>query len=69
MITGYDPRDKATEEGSKFIPEGGYKQFLKEDGLQGKRLGIVRHPFVEKVRDTKESEAFDLHIDTLRYDL
>ncbi|KAG6410882.1 hypothetical protein SASPL_128955 [Salvia splendens] len=36
------------------------------DGLKGKRLGIIRHPFMEKIHGTAESEAFELHIDTLR---
>ncbi|KAL0365635.1 UNVERIFIED_CONTAM: putative amidase [Sesamum angustifolium] len=53
-------------EGAKFIPEGGYKQFLNENGLKGKRLGIVRHPFVEKIHDTAELAAFETHIDTCR---
>ncbi|KAL0383976.1 UNVERIFIED_CONTAM: putative amidase [Sesamum radiatum] len=64
VIAGLDPRDEATSEGAKFIPEGGYKQFLNENGLKGKRLGIVRHPFVEKIHDTAELAAFELHIDT-----
>ncbi|KAK4491439.1 hypothetical protein RD792_002189 [Penstemon davidsonii] len=66
VIAGFDPRDEATSEGTKFIPQGGYKQFLNKDGLKGKRLGIVRHPFVEKIHGTAELEAFELHIDTLR---
>ncbi|KAL0422879.1 UNVERIFIED_CONTAM: putative amidase [Sesamum latifolium] len=66
VIAGLDPRDEATSEGAKFIPEGGYKQFLNENGLKGKRLGIVRHPFVEKIHDTAERAAFEIHIDTCR---
>ena len=27
-ITGFDYNDKATEDASKYIPRGGYKQFL-----------------------------------------
>ncbi|KAH9310792.1 hypothetical protein KI387_025827, partial [Taxus chinensis] len=35
-IVGYDVRDhRATKSASLFIPKGGYKQFLKTDGLQG----------------------------------
>ena len=37
-IVGFDPRDKATGEVAEFI-------LLREDGLNGKRLGIVRNPF------------------------
>ncbi|PIA32727.1 hypothetical protein AQUCO_04400134v1 [Aquilegia coerulea] len=45
-IVGFDKRDGvATRVASKFIPKGGYLQFLKPDGLKGKRLGILRHPF------------------------
>lgn len=66
VIAGFDPSDEATRQVAKYIPEGGYKQFLNEDGLKGKRLGIVRHPFMEKIHDTAESAAFECHIDTLR---
>ncbi|KAI8025807.1 putative amidase [Camellia lanceoleosa] len=53
VIAGFDPRDdEATREGFKFIPEGGYKQFLKNEGLKGKRLGVVRSPFVDKLHDS-----------------
>ncbi|KAK6136651.1 hypothetical protein DH2020_029595 [Rehmannia glutinosa] len=66
VIAGLDPSDEATSEAAKFIPEGGYKQFLNENGLNGKRLGIVRHPFVDKMQDTAEFAAFELHLDTFR---
>ncbi|CAI9087304.1 OLC1v1021341C2 [Oldenlandia corymbosa var. corymbosa] len=66
VIAGLDPRDTATAEASKFIPEGGYKQFLNRNGLKGKRLGIVRHPFMENIQDSNESKAFDHHINRLR---
>uniref|UniRef100_M0ZMX1 Amidase n=2 Tax=Solanum tuberosum TaxID=4113 RepID=M0ZMX1_SOLTU len=36
VIVGSDPRDEVTTEAAKYIPEGGYKQFLVEDGLKGK---------------------------------
>ncbi|KAL5099912.1 hypothetical protein RYX36_004239, partial [Vicia faba] len=39
-IAGIDTVDKATIEASKYIPKGGYAQFLKKDGLRGKRLGV-----------------------------
>nr|DAD42830.1 TPA_asm: hypothetical protein HUJ06_001060 [Nelumbo nucifera] len=46
-IVGFDENDaEATKQASKFIPHGGYKQFLKPDGLKGKRLGITRIPFL-----------------------
>ncbi|KAK6136642.1 hypothetical protein DH2020_029625 [Rehmannia glutinosa] len=66
VIAGLDQSDEATSEAAKFIPEGGYKQFLNENGLNGKRLGVVRHPFVDKMQDTAEFAAFELHLDTFR---
>ncbi|RVW38602.1 putative amidase C869.01 [Vitis vinifera] len=45
VIVGFDYRDEATRTASKYIPQGGYKQFLNANGLKGKRLGIVRNPF------------------------
>lgn len=66
-IVGYDERDhEATKEASKFIPFGGYKQFLKLDGLKGKRLGVVRKPFVDSNK-TSIFQAFESHLNTLRY--
>ena len=46
-IVGFDRYDAvATRKASKYIPRGGYVQFLKADGLRGKRLGIPRiNPF------------------------
>ncbi|RZC86050.1 hypothetical protein C5167_026711 [Papaver somniferum] len=41
-IVGFDPNDAvATSTAAKFIPRGGYSQFLNKNGLRGKRLGIV----------------------------
>lgn len=47
VIVGIDHNDNATIETSKYIPKGGYAQFLKRDGLKGKRIGIVRNPFFD----------------------
>ncbi|KAK3028673.1 hypothetical protein RJ639_037853 [Escallonia herrerae] len=66
VIAGIDPRDGATSEAARYIPEGGYKQFLHEDGLNGKRLGIVRSPFLDKLNGSPEVAAFEHHINTLR---
>uniref|UniRef100_J3LVS6 Amidase domain-containing protein n=1 Tax=Oryza brachyantha TaxID=4533 RepID=J3LVS6_ORYBR len=39
-IVGYDALDaEATGAASKYIPNGGYGQFLRMDGLKGKRIG------------------------------
>ncbi|TXG64824.1 hypothetical protein EZV62_011818 [Acer yangbiense] len=63
-IVGFDRNDEATREASKYIPRGGYKQFLKQCGLKRKRLGIVRNPFV--VEGSEVAEVFEHHIQTMR---
>ncbi|KAL5561143.1 hypothetical protein UlMin_030890 [Ulmus minor] len=66
-IVGYDPRDhEATEAASKFIPVGGYKQFLKKDGLTGKRLGVVRNPFLSSDNGSSAISIFEHRLKTLR---
>lgn len=62
-IVGFDPHDfEATREASKYIPRGGYAQFLKLDGLKGKRIGIVRSPFSDS-----PPGVFKNHLKTMRY--
>lgn len=69
VIVGLDPRDyEATSEAAKYIPLGGYKQFLNQDGLRGKRLGVVRHPFVDSLSRSTISVSFEKHLNTLRYE-
>ncbi|KAF0892418.1 hypothetical protein E2562_015480 [Oryza meyeriana var. granulata] len=47
-IVGYDVLDaEATGAASKYIPNGGYGQFLRMDGLRGKRIGIPNSFFTE----------------------
>ncbi|KAJ0076980.1 hypothetical protein Patl1_36074 [Pistacia atlantica] len=65
-IVGFDPNDKATVEASKYIPHGGYKQFLKPDGLKEKRLGILRNSFFNLANKSEVTEAFEHHIQILR---
>lgn len=61
-IVGYDPRDhRASNSAAPFIPKGGYKQFLKPDGLRGKRLGIIRGNI-----GSSEAVSFEKHLATLR---
>ncbi|EEF34113.1 amidase, putative [Ricinus communis] len=52
----------------KYIRHGGYKQFLKQDRLKGKRLGIVISPFFNFTDDEGSvlARAFENHIQTLR---
>ena len=66
-IVGFDPRDnEATKAASVFIPPGGYRQFLNENGLKGKRLGVVREPFLDSYNETSAIPAFELHLNVLR---
>ncbi|GLJ13025.1 hypothetical protein SUGI_0203560 [Cryptomeria japonica] len=65
VIVGYDVYDhKATRSAAQFIPKGGYKQFLKTEGLQGKRLGIVRNPDLSP--GSAEAISFEKHLATMR---
>ena len=63
-IAGKDIRDKATVKASKYVPKGGYAQFLRKDGLKGKRLGIVRHYY--NFNDTSLQKTYEQHLKTLR---
>ncbi|XP_015893444.1 probable amidase At4g34880 isoform X2 [Ziziphus jujuba] len=66
-IVGFDQHDyEATKEAAKFIPPGGYKQFLNLDGIRGKRLGVVRSPFIDSLNKSSVSQAFENHLNTLR---
>jgi Asp-tRNA(Asn)/Glu-tRNA(Gln) amidotransferase A subunit family amidase len=44
VLVGYDPNDPVTAFGVGNIPNT-YTRFLTEDGLRGKRLGIIREAF------------------------
>ncbi|KAL5791159.1 hypothetical protein ACOSQ2_006047 [Xanthoceras sorbifolium] len=69
VIAGSDYNDPATKEASKYIPYGGYKQFLKPCGLKGKRLGIVRNPFFTIfAQQLNLTQAFEYHLQTLRHE-
>ncbi|CAL0306343.1 unnamed protein product [Lupinus luteus] len=64
-ITGFDVHDKATINASKYVPKGGYAQFLKKDGLRGKRLGVLRSLF-DFGNATFQRDTYELHLKTLR---
>ncbi|KAI8023049.1 putative amidase [Camellia lanceoleosa] len=67
VTIGFDYYDaQATKEASKYIPRGGYMQFLKVDGLKGKRLGIVRNPFFNFANGSDLSQVFESHFQTLK---
>lgn len=65
-IVGFDYNDEATRTSSKYIPYGGYKQFLNANGLKGKRLGIVRNPFFSFFNDSAITQAFEDHFNILK---
>ncbi|KAJ6809880.1 putative amidase [Iris pallida] len=67
-IVGYDDeRDgDAMKEASRFVPQDGYKQFLKAEGLKGKRVGILRKRFFDFPRDPTKKMAFEAHFATMR---
>ncbi|KAL9266987.1 putative amidase [Drosera capensis] len=67
VIVGFDKHDaEATKAASIYIPVGGYKQFLKHNGLRTKRLGIVRNPFFNFAKGSPLAPAFKNHLRTLR---
>ncbi|KAI3882272.1 hypothetical protein MKX03_024556 [Papaver bracteatum] len=54
-MVGYDEFDK-----------GGYKQFLKKDGLVGKRIGVVRNPFYIFPAGSTLIKLFTAHMASLK---
>ncbi|XP_074560790.1 putative amidase At4g34880 [Curcuma longa] len=67
VIVGFDKDDAAaTRAASKYIPAGGYKQFLKVDGLVGKRIGILRRFFNFSSDSSYKNAVFESHFDTMR---
>lgn len=67
-IVGSDSNDAATREAAKYIPNGGYRQFLNPLGLKGKRLGILRTLFYNSGNDkgSRRHQTFEHHFQTLR---
>ncbi len=45
VVAGFDAEDLLTINTPGNIPEGGYTQFLKKDGLKGARIGVFRDLF------------------------
>lgn len=61
VIAGRDELDNATWRSATLIPKQGYKQFLKSDGLHGKRLGVV-----PELLSPSEAQAIAKHLQTMR---
>ncbi|KAL6517402.1 hypothetical protein OROMI_033103 [Orobanche minor] len=67
FIVGFDPRDsEATKAAAKFIPMGGYTQFLNEGGLKGKRLGVLKDPLLALPNVSSRSTIFEAQLQTMR---
>ncbi|KAI5388064.1 hypothetical protein KIW84_073957 [Lathyrus oleraceus] len=67
VIVGFDPRDyEATKSAEKFIPSGGYKQFLNKQGLKGKKIGVLRNPFLIPYKGSKVISIFEDLLNDLR---
>ncbi|KAF5947005.1 hypothetical protein HYC85_017233 [Camellia sinensis] len=65
VTIGFDYCDaQATKEASKYIPRGGYMQFLKVDGLKGKRMRIVRNPFFNFANGSNLSQYYNYNMVT-----
>ncbi|XP_037470846.1 probable amidase At4g34880, partial [Triticum dicoccoides] len=65
-IVGYDALDpNPTMEASKYIPRGGYMQFLKKGGLSGKRIGVPSG-FFNFPNGTVQQMAYAQHLNTMR---
>ncbi|GMJ08857.1 hypothetical protein like AT4G34880 [Hibiscus trionum] len=65
-IAGVDSHDAATTEAAKYIPTGGYKQYLKTDGLKGTRLGLLKDAFFNFPTESVENKTYERHFNTLR---
>ncbi|KAK3127022.1 hypothetical protein QOZ80_7AG0567050 [Eleusine coracana subsp. coracana] len=64
-LVGYDTFDaEATRAASKYIPRGRYKQFLKIDGLRGKRIGVP-NVFFQGTED-QDLKVYEKHLRTVR---
>ncbi|CAN6218800.1 unnamed protein product [Urochloa humidicola] len=65
-IVGYDKLDaEATGAASKYIPRGGYTQFLRADGLRGKRIGVPT-VFFQITSDKVLLAVYENHLNTMR---
>ncbi|MBC2899286.1 hypothetical protein CFC21_112137 [Triticum aestivum] len=65
-IVGYDKLDAAaTRAASKYIPYGGYLQFLKKDGLRGKRIGVPNVLFQQGLGE-KQMRVYEQQLGRMR---
>ena len=65
VIAGVDPEDPATARSSNHIPRS-YTAYLKKDGLQGARIGVLRQVFTPEKTDPRIIENFQKTIAELK---
>jgi amidase len=51
------------------IPAGGYMQFLKKDGLRGKRIGVLSGFFTTERNGEIQQTVYNKHLTTMRLPL
>jgi Asp-tRNA(Asn)/Glu-tRNA(Gln) amidotransferase A subunit family amidase len=58
VVSGYDPADPITAKSEASIPEDGYVSHLRDDGLDGARIGVAREFFgLQDEASASEAEA------------
>lgn len=65
VIAGYDPQDPVTEGSQERRPDR-YAAFLREDGLNGARIGVVRQISNTETADAEILERFEAALETMR---
>ena len=58
VLAGYDPNDPITEKSVGKIPES-YLEYLKPDGLSGKRIGVFRYYTDQETTDPEVLKVFE----------
>jgi Asp-tRNA(Asn)/Glu-tRNA(Gln) amidotransferase A subunit family amidase len=65
VIAGYDPADPVTEASQTHRAER-YAEYLREDGLAGARIGVVRQISDTETADAEIKERFEAALDAMR---
>lgn len=64
VIVGYDPADPITKRSLGKIPDA-YLDYLKSDGINGKRIGVFRHYTDNPTTDVEVLELFEKALECL----
>ncbi len=65
VIAGYDPADPITEASQRRRPQR-YADYVREDGLAGTRIGVVRQISDTETADPEVRERFEAALDAMR---